>query len=59
MANSFSWKTKFKSIIIVDDELFANEYNIKLFITPYTADLKEQTLLPKNVINGLIKSQFG
>ena len=43
MANSFSWKTKFKSIIIVDDELFANEYNIKLFITPYTADLKEQT----------------
>ena len=43
MANSFSWKTKFKSIIIVDGELFANEYRIKLFITPYTANLKEQT----------------
>jgi len=43
MTNSFSWKTKFKSIIIVDGELFANEYNIKLFITPYTANLKEQT----------------
>ena len=43
MANSFSWKTKFKSIIIVDGELFSNEYKIKLFITPYTANLKEQT----------------
>ena len=43
MTNSFSWKTKFKSIIIVDGELFANEYHIKLFITPYTANLKEQT----------------
>ena len=43
MSHSFSWKTKFKSIIIVDGELFANEYSIKLFITPYTANLKEQT----------------
>ena len=43
MTNSFSWKTKFKSIIIVDGELFANEYHIKIFITPYTANLKEQT----------------
>ena len=43
MTNSFSWKTKFKSIIIVDGELFSNEYSIKLFITPYTANLKEQT----------------
>ena len=43
MSNTFSWKTKFKSIIIVDGELFANEYSIKLFITPYTANLKEQT----------------
>jgi len=43
MPNSFSWKTKFKSIIIVDGELFSNEYDVKLFITPHTADLKEQT----------------
>ena len=43
MANSFSWKTKFKSIIIVDGELFSNEYSTKLFITPHTANLKEQT----------------
>ena len=43
MANSFSWKTKFKSIIIVDNELFSNQYNVKLFITPHTANLKEQT----------------
>ena len=43
MSHSFSWKTKFKSIIIVDGELFSNEYSIKLFITPYTANLKEQT----------------
>ena len=43
MSNSFSWKTKFKSIIIVDNELFSNQYNVKLFITPHTADLKEQT----------------
>ena len=44
MPNGFSWNTKFKSIIIVDGELFSNEYSIKVFITPYTADLKEQTL---------------
>ena len=43
MSNSFSWKTKFKSIIIVDNELFSNQYNVKLFITPHTANLKEQT----------------
>ena len=43
MSNSFSWKTKFKSIIIVDGELFSNEYDVKLHITPHTAILKEQT----------------
>ena len=43
MHNSFSWKTKFKSIIIVDGELFQNEYDCKLFITPHTPDLKLQT----------------
>ena len=43
MSNTFSWKTKFKSIIIVDGELFANEYNLNISLTPHTADLKEQT----------------
>ena len=43
MSHSFSWNTKFKSIIIVDGELFQNEYTVKLFITPHTANLKEQT----------------
>ena len=43
MSNSFSWKTKFKSIIIVDGELFSNEYNVNIHITPHTANLKEQT----------------
>jgi hypothetical protein len=43
MSNTFSWKTKFKSIIIVDGELFGNEYHIKISLTPHTADLKEQT----------------
>ena len=43
MSNTFSWKTKFKSIIIVDGELFGNEYNLKISLTPHTADLKEQT----------------
>ena len=43
MSLSLSWKTKFKSIIIVDGELFSNEYNVQLFITPHTANLKEQT----------------
>ena len=43
MAHSFSWKTKFKSIIIVDGELFSNGYTVKLFITPHTANLKLQT----------------
>jgi hypothetical protein len=43
MSNTFSWKTKFKSIIIVDGELFGNEYNLNISLTPHTADLKEQT----------------
>jgi hypothetical protein len=40
---SFSWKTEFKSIIIVDNELFHNTYNLKFYIQPVTADLKEQS----------------
>ena len=43
MSNSFSWKTKFNSIIIVDGELFQNKYKVNLFITPHTANLKIQT----------------
>jgi len=43
MANTFTWRTKYKSIIIVDGELFQNEYSVKLHLTPYTADLQEQT----------------
>ncbi len=43
MSNTFTWKTKFKSIIIVDGELFSNEYKLNISLTPYTADLKEQT----------------
>ena len=43
MSNSFTWKTSFKSIIIVDNELFQNEYNVELAITPNTADLKKQS----------------
>jgi len=43
MSNIFSWKTKFKSIIIVDGELFGNEYNLNISLTPHTANLKEQT----------------
>ena len=44
MANQFSWKTKFKSIIIVDGELFPNEYDCNIFISAHTADLKEQSV---------------
>ena len=43
MSNTFSWKTKFKSIIVVDGELFGNEYNLKISLTPHAASLKEQT----------------
>tara|TARA_B100000965_G_scaffold398132_2_gene415776 strand:- start:2371 stop:3006 length:636 start_codon:yes stop_codon:yes gene_type:complete len=43
MSNTFDWKTKFKSIIIVDNELFQNEYNVEITITPNVADLKEQS----------------
>ena len=43
MSNTFTWKTKFKSIIIVDGELFSNEYKANISLTPHTADLKEQT----------------
>jgi hypothetical protein len=43
MSNTFSWKTKFKSIIVVDSELFSNVYNVTISLTPHTANLKEQT----------------
>ena len=43
MPNSFTWNTKFKSIIIVDNELFPNEYSVEISLTPHTASLKEQT----------------
>jgi hypothetical protein len=43
MSNTFTWKTKFKSIIIVDGELFGNQYNLNISLTPHTANLKEQT----------------
>ena len=43
MSNTFSWKTTFKSIIIVDGELFSNEYSVNISLTPHTANLKEQT----------------
>ena len=43
MSNQFSWKTKFKSIIIVDGELFPNEYTLNIFISAHTANLKEQS----------------
>ena len=39
---SFSWSTDFRSLIIVGNELYHNEYNIKCHITPVTADLEEQ-----------------
>lgn len=41
-AKSFRWSTEFRSIIIVGDELFHNEYDITCHITPVTADLEEQ-----------------
>ena len=41
-AKSFRWSTEFRSIIIVGDELFHNEYDITCHITPVTADLQEQ-----------------
>ena len=38
----FSWSTGFKSIIVVDGELFNNDYTVKLHITPITTNLQEQ-----------------
>ena len=43
MTNSFTWKTKFKSIIIVDGELFPNEYSVKISLSAHTAELSDQT----------------
>ena len=38
MSNTFEWKTNFKSTIIVDNELFQNEYHVELTITPNDDD---------------------
>jgi hypothetical protein len=43
MSKNISWETDFKSIIVVDSELFSNEYDVKIDITPTTSSLKEQT----------------
>ena len=43
MPNTFTWSTTFKSIIIVDSELFQNKYQAKLYLSPFTANLQEQT----------------
>ena len=58
MSNAFSWKTKFKSIIIVDGELFSNEYNVEISLTPHPADLKEQTQYFERLKN-LYEQVFG
>ncbi len=57
----FSWSTGFKSIIIVDGELFNNDYTIKLHITPITTNLQEQgdyferlKMLFENVLNNTV-----
>ena len=41
---SFSWPVSFKTILIVDQELFHNTYNVRLFMRPTTPDVSEQSL---------------
>jgi hypothetical protein len=41
---SFSWPVSFKTILIVDQELFHNTYNIRLFLRPTVSDVSEQSL---------------
>ena len=43
MSKRITWDTKFKSIIVVDSELFSNEYKCKITITPHSQSLKEQS----------------
>ena len=43
MSNTFTWNTKFKSIIVVDSEMFSNNYKIGISLSTHTANLKEQT----------------
>ena len=57
----FSWSTGFKSIIVVDNELFNNDYTIKLHLTPVTTELAEQgdyferlKMLFENVFNNTV-----
>ena len=40
---SFNWSTEFKSILVVDNELFHNTYKVKVGIKPIIADLEEQS----------------
>ena len=57
----FSWSTGFKSIIVVDNELFNNDYTIKLHLTPVTNELSEQgdfferlKMLFENIFNNTV-----
>lgn len=54
MKQSYTWQTEFKSIIIVDQELYSNSYDVVVHITPITPDLKEQ-----NQYFERLKSLFG
>jgi hypothetical protein len=55
---SFTWNTNFKSIIVVDSELFVNTYDVKLHIQPVTGDLQEQSYYFER-LKFLFSSVFG
>jgi hypothetical protein len=39
---SFNWKTEFRSIIVVDGELYSNHYDLIAYLTPITPNLNKQ-----------------
>ena len=44
MKKNFNWATDFNGIIVVDGELFYNNYTVKIKIRPITSNLAEQNI---------------
>ena len=42
VANFFSWETQFDSIVVVDDTIYPNLYNVKISFLPRVTDIKLQ-----------------
>ena len=42
VVNFFHWETDFDAIVLIDDSIYPNTYNIKISFLPKTSEIKLQ-----------------